>query len=217
MHNWNTRFRDDGSTHKDYVVIRHPIPNFKNTNVFGIKFTGGFAVVKRNSKDYHKIKKIPVFKKAREFPLEFLKKAGFRGQDIQMVFGRTIFVHYMAALGFNPQGKPLPVEAEKVEKTEKKFEPTRSKDKFSGVDMSYQPDKEDDKIAAEEPAETPVENIEATEIAQETVETEVAEIVAEEPVIEAAPVEAKPKKKRRRRKKKSLEVMVNNEETALEE
>lgn len=100
---WNLKKKSNNK----YIVIQHPLKIQQNNSLCGVKFCGGYGVVAEGSKEYHKLKKIPMFKKAKELPLAFLKKAGFRLRDIQLVFGHDIYYHYLEAVGLDTNMKPI--------------------------------------------------------------------------------------------------------------
>jgi hypothetical protein len=90
---WDTK----GSTKdRNYILLKHTLPNVSYT-VGSVKFRGGYAVVEKDSKTYHMLKKIPVLRSAQEFPLTLLRKLPFitRTSDIQTIFGRDILVKFL--------------------------------------------------------------------------------------------------------------------------
>jgi hypothetical protein len=92
-----------GKSNFNYVVIKHPLRQFGNMNLFGVKFCAGLGVVVKDSKPYHQILRSPVMKKCKEFPLSFLKTAGFRVEDVRLVFGSDIYYHYLDEIKLFPK------------------------------------------------------------------------------------------------------------------
>ena len=90
---WTTKAFD---TPRNYIVLQHPI---KGTNhvVNGIKFRSGYCIVEKDSKTYFTLKRIPVLKSAKEFPLLHLKKLDFitRTSDIRTVFGQDVYAKFL--------------------------------------------------------------------------------------------------------------------------
>lgn len=108
---WNLKRKTD----KNYIVIQHPLKIQRNVSLCGIKFCAGYGVVVENSKEYRDLKKIPMFKKVKELPLSFLKSAGFRLKDVQLVFGNDIYYHYLDAVGLGKDLKPIEPVVKEVE------------------------------------------------------------------------------------------------------
>lgn len=92
---WTTKSLDKD---RDYIVIKHTLPN-ANATVFGVKFRGGYAVVEKDSKTYYKIKKMPLIS-GQEYPLTFLRKLPFvtRPADVKMIYGAEVYSKYTQAL-----------------------------------------------------------------------------------------------------------------------
>lgn len=92
---WTTRRLDRD---REYIVLRHPLKGINNI-VNGVKFRDGYAVVAKDSKSHHYLKKIPVLRKALELPLTHLKKLKFitRISDIKMVYGEDVYLKYLKA------------------------------------------------------------------------------------------------------------------------
>lgn len=98
-----------GST-KNYVVIKHPLKGVNNV-VNGVTFREGYAVVEKDSKTYHHLRKIPLLHKAQEQPLTHLRKLRFitRTSDVKMVYGQDV---YMAFLNAEAQEKEAKIQEE---------------------------------------------------------------------------------------------------------
>lgn len=102
-------------TDNDYIVVRHPLRDFTNTFVQGTKFCRGYGVVIRNSKQHQFIKKLPMFKGAQEFELSYLKRI-FRTKEIDLIFGKDVYWHYLDAIGLNSDlTSKVPVKEELAE------------------------------------------------------------------------------------------------------
>lgn len=83
----------------EYIVLKHTLPGV-NYVVNGIKFRGGYAVVQKDSKTYHTLKKIPIFKNAAEYPLIHLRKLVFitRPKDVLTIYGKDVYWRYLKVL-----------------------------------------------------------------------------------------------------------------------
>lgn len=155
---WNTRRQKKEKSQLDYVLMKHPLPVTGNVHVMGVKFCGGYAVVAKDTKIYHAIKRIPIFKGAKEFPLSFMKQLGWRCKDVEMIFGHDVYCHYMESIGLTPQGKPIVVESEeKSEETDKvvafeKEEVADIKEEFS-AELSEEKEELDSELELSEPEE----------------------------------------------------------------
>ena len=81
---------------RDYIVIQHTLRGV-NYVVNGIRFRDSYAVVEKNSKTYHTLKRIPVLRATKEFPLTHLAKLPFitRHTDIKMVYGQDVYVSFL--------------------------------------------------------------------------------------------------------------------------
>ena len=93
MSTWTTR-----SLERDhnYIVFQHTLKGVNHT-VNGIKFRDGYAVVEKDSKTYFALKKIPVLKAAKEYPLLHLRKLPFitRTSDIRTVYGQDVYAKFV--------------------------------------------------------------------------------------------------------------------------
>lgn len=81
---------------RSYIVMQHALRGVNHT-INGIKFREGYAVVEKDSKVYFTLKRIPVLRNAKEFPLTHLKKLPFitRTQDIRTVYGQDVYATYL--------------------------------------------------------------------------------------------------------------------------
>lgn len=93
---WSTKSFDRG---RKYVILKHTVPGVNNV-VNGVKFRGGYAVVEKDSKVYHQLRRMPFLQKASEMPLTFLGRLKFitRTSDIKMVYGQDVYLSYLAEL-----------------------------------------------------------------------------------------------------------------------
>lgn len=84
---------------RDYIVLKHTLRGV-NYVVSGIRFRHGYAVVEKGSKTYLTLMKIPILKKAKEYPLTFLRKLFFitRPIDVKLVYGADVYSKYMKLL-----------------------------------------------------------------------------------------------------------------------
>lgn len=91
---WTTRALEK---ERHYIVFQHTLKGV-NHEVQGVKFRNGYAVVEKDSKTYFALKKIPVLKSAREYPLVHLRKLNFitRAQDIRQVYGQDVYVKFLS-------------------------------------------------------------------------------------------------------------------------
>jgi len=93
---WSTKALAD---HQNYIVLKHTVPGVNHT-INGVKFRSGYAVVSKPSKTYSNLKKLPVLKNAREFPLTYLQKLPFitRPVDVKIVYGIDVYYNYQKAI-----------------------------------------------------------------------------------------------------------------------
>lgn len=84
---------------REYVVIKHTLKDM-NSNVAGVKFRGGYAVVEVGSKAYIQLKKLPLIKNNADLPLVFLRKLPFitRTIDVKLVYGQDVYAQYLKDL-----------------------------------------------------------------------------------------------------------------------
>jgi len=103
---WTTRSLEKNN---EFIVIKHKLKGI-NYSLKGIKFRDSYAVIEKNSKLYFELKKMPMLKDMEEFPLLHLRKLKFitRTSDVQMIYGRDVYVKYINAL-------QKAIEVEKVE------------------------------------------------------------------------------------------------------
>lgn len=93
---WTTK---SSGKDREFIVIQHKLKNVDYT-IQGIKFRAGYAVVEKNSKAYYMLKKMPILKEAKEYPLIHLRSLPFitRTNDVKTVFGQEVYVHYLKQL-----------------------------------------------------------------------------------------------------------------------
>lgn len=91
---WTTKSISTNS--RDYILLKHTLPGI-NYIIKGVRFRNGYAVVEKGSKTYQELKKIPVLKKAKEFPLTDLRKLPFitRSIDIKTVYGQDVYIKFL--------------------------------------------------------------------------------------------------------------------------
>lgn len=89
---WTTKSSGRART---FIVIQHKLKGF-NQFINGVRFREGYAVVEKDSKTYATLKKLPLIKSAREFPLSFLMKLPFitRTMDIKLIYGAEVYEHF---------------------------------------------------------------------------------------------------------------------------
>lgn len=85
-------------TPRNYVVIKHGIPNV-NSFVMGVRFRSGWAVVEKDSKIHHQLKKLPMLKSSVEHPITFLRSLPFitKPADVKMIYGADVFAKFVEA------------------------------------------------------------------------------------------------------------------------
>lgn len=84
---------------KDYIVLQHTLKGV-NYVISGVKFRDSYAVVEKNSKIYYMLKRVPVLRASKEYPLTHLSNLPFitRSSDVKMVFGQDVYRRYMEEL-----------------------------------------------------------------------------------------------------------------------
>jgi hypothetical protein len=107
---WSTRSLESD---KNYVVIQHTLKGV-NYVINGVKFRDSYAVVEKDSKTYHFLKKVPVLRAAKEYPLTHLTKLPFitRSMDIKAVYGQDVYRRYLAEIDKDKQSQALAKEQE---------------------------------------------------------------------------------------------------------
>jgi hypothetical protein len=90
---WTTKSLESD---RNYIVLQHTLKGV-NYIVNGIKFRESYAVVEKNSKTYTMLKRIPVLRGSREYPLSYLKNLPFitRLADIKMVYGQDVYRRFL--------------------------------------------------------------------------------------------------------------------------
>lgn len=105
---------------RSYIVLQHTLRGV-NYVVNGIRFRDSYAVVEKDSKSYFGLKRIPVLRASKEFPLTHLDKLPFitRHQDIKMVYGQDVYVSFLREYEKeNAEAKAI-VELQKLEAADK--------------------------------------------------------------------------------------------------
>ena len=90
---WTTKALDRA---RNYIVLQHQLKGV-NYIINGIKFREGYAVVEKGSKTYHMLKRIPVLRAAKEYPITYLRKLSFisRSQDVKAVYGQDVYNQFL--------------------------------------------------------------------------------------------------------------------------
>jgi hypothetical protein len=114
---WSTRAFEKA---RNYIVIQHTLRGV-NYVVNGIRFRDSYAVVEKNSKTYNNLKRIPVLRAAKEYPLTYLAKLSFitRHQDIKMVYGQDVYVSFLREFEKEHAEQTALVELQKLEEADK--------------------------------------------------------------------------------------------------
>jgi hypothetical protein len=172
-------------TDKEYVVVRHPLRFNGNLTVGGIKFCAGCGVVEKDSKAYRDLFKLPMFRKARTLPLDFLKKAGFKPKEVQLVYGPDIYYHYIKSIGLNQDLTPIT-----TKEIEQPFDEVKVEELTEETSSEpEQEEPEEEKVVAMEPEE--VEEIKE-ELAEElTEESEDLPELSTDEIVEAHKLQGK--------------------------
>ena len=91
-----------------YVVMQHTLKGV-NYVVNGVKFRDSYAVVEKDSKTYYMLKKVPVLRGAKEYPLTHLRKLPFisRTLDVKTVYGQDVYMRFLAAEEAERQSQAL--------------------------------------------------------------------------------------------------------------
>lgn len=161
------------SLRPEYVVVKHPLQTTGNAWIMGVKFCNGVAVVAKNSKEHNTLKRSLLFKKRREFGLDWLPKFGFRTKDVSLIFGKDVFYAYLDAVGLGPDLKPLhKSEAEQQEELIVAYE----KEEVEQIKEELKEELEEESVELDEP-----ENVASEDEQEKSNETESIEEVQEEP------------------------------------
>lgn len=90
---WTTKSLESD---RNYIVFQHTLKGV-NYVINGIKFRDSYAVVEKNSKTYYMLKKVPVLRAAKEYPLTHLRKLPFvtRTQDVKIIYGQDVYRRYL--------------------------------------------------------------------------------------------------------------------------
>lgn len=132
---WTTKSLESD---KNYIVLQHTLKGV-NYVINGVKFRDSYAVVEKNSKTYYMLKKVPVLRASKEYPLLHLCKLPFitRSIDVKSVYGQDVYVKYLKEIEKekNLQALAKQQEQELLEKLsyEKREEEIRLKDQIKQV------------------------------------------------------------------------------------
>ena len=88
----------------DFTVVKHSLRGFEG-DVNGVTYRGGYAVVKKGSKEYKNLLKIRPKAITNEYPLTHLQKLNFiiNEKQIEYVWGKAIYNSYMKMKNYTPQ------------------------------------------------------------------------------------------------------------------
>jgi len=110
---WTTRSQNRD---RNYIVFQHSLRGV-NYVVNGVRFRDSFAVVEKHSKTYNALKRVPVLRAAKEFPLTHLANLSFisRQSDIKTVYGQDVYLHYLKAKQQEEQDNIAKAEIKRLE------------------------------------------------------------------------------------------------------
>src|SRR5690606_11127903 len=110
---WTTKALDRA---RNYVVIQHTRRGV-NYVINGVRFRDSYAVVEKDSKTYYGLKKVPVLRAVKEFPLTYLSKLSFitRPMDLKMVYGQDVYVSFLRELPTEQEAQQALAELQKLE------------------------------------------------------------------------------------------------------
>lgn len=114
---WSTKAFDK---ERNYIVLQHSLRGV-NYVINGIRFRNSYAVVEKDSKTYFNLKRVPVLRAAKEYPLTYLAKLPFitRHQDIKMVYGQDVYVSFLREFEKENAEQAALVELQKLEEADK--------------------------------------------------------------------------------------------------
>lgn len=114
---WTTKALDRA---RNYIVFQHTLRGV-NYVVNGVRFRDSYAVVEKNSKTYHNLKKVPVLRSSKEYPLTYLSKLSFitRQSDIRVVYGQDVYVSFLREQEKEQAEQHAIVELQKLEAQDK--------------------------------------------------------------------------------------------------
>lgn len=143
MSYWDTR---SSGRRRDYVVLKHNLKGI-NTTIQGVRFRNGFAVLEKGSKAYLRLKSLPNLKRAKEYPLTYLRLLPFitRTQDIQTVYGRDVYYNYIWAMEEEQKAKQeeeqrAKQEAEQAEQEKREQELKQAEEAEKSGDVEQKPE-----------------------------------------------------------------------------
>ena len=102
---------------RNYIVIQHTLKGV-NYVVNGVRFRDSYAVVEKDSKVYYNLKKVPVLRAVKEYPLTHLGKLPFvtRPADIRLVYGQDVYVSYLREKDKELQAQEALAQLQKLQK-----------------------------------------------------------------------------------------------------
>lgn len=98
----------------EFIVLQHTIKG-TNTEILGIRYRDGYAVVAKGSKEHKRLKSMPRAA-SKEYPITFLQHLKFviNPKQISVIWGRAVYQYYMIKLEEKLHG--LETVADRVEK-----------------------------------------------------------------------------------------------------
>jgi len=114
---WTTKSLDRA---RNYIVIQHTLRGV-NYVINGIRFRDSYAVVEKDSKTYHGLKRVPVLRAVKEYPLTHLAKLPFitRPADIRMVYGQDVYITFIKEQQKEQEAQIALAELRKLEAADK--------------------------------------------------------------------------------------------------
>lgn len=105
---------------REYIVIQHTLRGV-NYVINGVKFRDSYAVVEKGSKTYALLKKVPVLRAAKEYPLIHLLSLHFitRTSDIKTVFGQDVYSTFLNCYSEKIESDKAQAELKKLEEADR--------------------------------------------------------------------------------------------------
>lgn len=148
---WTTKAQ---ASDRNYIVLQHTLKGV-NYIVSGIKFRESYAVVEKDSKTYNMLKRIPVLRGSKEYPISYLKELPFitRLPDIKMVYGQDVYRRFLEEEQKSRTSEALAL-AEETEllknlETEKRKEDIKLKEQIEQVIESARASGESEEVIEE--------------------------------------------------------------------
>ena len=117
---WSTKSFD---RERDYIVLQHTLKGV-NYVINGVKFRDSYAVVEKDSKTYYFLKKVPVLRAAREYPLTHLSNLKFisRASDVKVVYGQDVYKSFLKQVAQEKDAIEAKAELERLEIEDKQLQ-----------------------------------------------------------------------------------------------